>query len=73
MCTFFIVISRTSTIVDAAAEIGRNPTSKHKCESAYGNEQTDAGRTDKLVSRDRVLSRERGQGHFHFTCSADHE
>ena len=44
MYTFFIVISRTSTIVDAAAEIGKNPTSKHKCESEYRDEQTDAGR-----------------------------
>ena len=25
------------------------------------------------VSRDRILRRERGQGNFHFPCSADHE
>ena len=25
------------------------------------------------VSRDQMLSRERGQGNVHFSCSADHE
>ena len=29
--------------------------------------------TAEPVSRDRILRRERGQGKFHFPCSADHE
>ena len=31
-------------VLDAAAEFGRNPTSKHQCLSEYGDEQADAGR-----------------------------
>ena len=30
--------------VDAAAEIGRNPVSKHHIQPEYGNEQADVGR-----------------------------
>ena len=45
MCVFFTVINRTSTILDAAAaEIGRNPVSKHQPEPEYGDEQADAVR-----------------------------
>ena len=29
--------------------------------------------TAEPVSRDQILWRERGQGHIHFPCSADHE
>ena len=29
--------------------------------------------TTGLVSRDQILSRERGQGNIYFPCSADHE
>ena len=29
--------------------------------------------TVELVSRDQIISRERGQGNVHFPCSADHE
>ena len=29
--------------------------------------------TAEPVSRDQILRRERGQGNFHFPCSADHE
>ena len=28
--------------------------------------------TAEPVSRDQILRHERGQGHFHFSCSADH-
>ena len=28
--------------------------------------------TARLVSRDQILKHERGQGNFHFSCSADH-
>ena len=30
--------------MDAAAEIGRNPVSKHQIQPEYGDEQADAGR-----------------------------
>ena len=42
MRVFFTVINRTSTILDAAAEIGRNPASKHHSEREYGVEHVDA-------------------------------
>ena len=29
--------------------------------------------TAEPVSQDQILRRERGQGHIHFPCSADHE
>ena len=44
--------------MDPAAELGRNRISKHQIQT---------------VSRDQILRRERGQGNFNFTCSADHE
>ena len=30
--------------MDAAAELGRNPVSKHEIQFEYGDEQADAGR-----------------------------
>ena len=30
--------------MDAAAELGRNPVSKHQIQPGYGDEQADAGR-----------------------------
>ena len=53
--------------MDAAAELGKNPVSKH------GDEQADAGRDYRPVSRDQILRRERGQENIHFPSSADHE
>ena len=47
--------------------------SKHEIHPEYGNEQADAGRTAKPVSRDQILRRERGQGNTDFPCSDDHE
>ena len=36
--------------MDAAAEIGRNPVSKHQIQPEYGDdEQSDAGRIDNLI------------------------
>ena len=32
--------------MDAAAELGRNPVSKHQIQPEYGDEQADAGRDD---------------------------
>ena len=31
-------------MMEAAAELGRNPVSKHQTQPEYGNEQADAGR-----------------------------
>ena len=52
--------------MDAAAELGRNPVSKHDIQSKYGDEQADAGRD----CRTRLARRT--QGNIHFPCSADH-
>ena len=59
--------------MDAAAELERNPVSKHQIQPEYGDEQADAGRTAETVSRDQILRHERGQGNINFPCSADHE
>ena len=58
-----------------AAELGRNPVSKHQIQPEYGDEQTDAGRDCRTqpVSRHQVLMRERGQGNIPFPSSAGHE
>ena len=49
--------------MDAAAELGRNPVSKHHIQPEYGDEQADAGRdgTAEPVSRDQILRHERVQ------------
>ena len=58
--------------MDAAAELGRKPVSKHQIQPECGDEQADAGRAAEPVSRDQILRHERGQGNIHFFCSADH-
>ena len=57
--------------MDAAAELGRNPVSKHQIQPECGDEQAGAGRTAEPVSRDQIL-RHDGQGNIHFSCSANH-
>ena len=52
-------------IMDAAAELGRNPVSKHQRLTRDG--------TAEPVSRDQILRHARGQGNINFPCSADHE
>ena len=37
-------LAALNIIMDAAAEIGRNPVSKHQIQHEYGDEQADAGR-----------------------------
>ena len=59
--------------MDAAAELGRNPVSKHQIQPEYGDEQADAGRDCRTRLRDQILRHARGQGNIHFPCSADHE
>ena len=49
--------------MDAAAELGRNPVSKHQIQPEYGDEQADAGR-DGWTRLARPKK---------FLCSADHE
>ena len=58
--------------MDAAAELGRNPVSEHHIQPEYGDEQADAGRDCRTVSRDQILRRERGQRNIYFPCLADH-
>ena len=59
--------------MDAAAELGRNPVSKHQIQPGMEMSRLTRDRTAEPVSRDQVLRRERGQGNIHFLCSADHE
>ena len=59
--------------MDAAAELGRNPVSKHQIQPEYGDEQANAGR-DGLTRFARPNSQARtGTGEYYFPCSADHE
>ena len=60
--------------MDAAAELGRNPVSKHQIQpvSMEMSRLTRDG-TAEPVSRDQILRHARGQGNIHFPCSADHE
>ena len=44
--------------MDAAAEIGRNPVSKHQIQHEYGDGQADPGGTAEPVSRDQILRRD---------------
>ena len=61
--------------MDAAAELGRNPVSKHQIQPEYVvmeiSRLTQDG-TAEPVSRDQILRHERGQGDIHFSYSADH-
>ena len=61
--------------MDAAAELGRNPVSKHQIQPEYGDEQADAGRgcRTRLVSPNSQARTETGSKNKHFPCSADHE
>ena len=57
--------------MDAAAELGRNPISKHQIQPEYGDEQADAGR-DGWTRLARPNSQARtGTGEYYFPCSAD--
>ena len=50
----------------------REESRKHQIQPEYGDEQADAGRDFRTVSRDQILRHERGQGNIYFSCSADH-
>ena len=57
--------------MDAAAELGRNPVSKHQIQPEYGDEQADAGRLNP--SRETKFSGTHRDRRNYFPCSADHE
>ena len=60
--------------MDAAAELGRNPLSKHQIQPEYMEmSRLTRDGTAEPVSRDQILGHVRGQGDTHFPCSADHE
>ena len=55
--------------MDAAAELGRNPVSKHQIQSEYRDEQADAG-----WDCSTCLARPNSQARTgNLPCSADHE
>ena len=59
--------------MDAAAELGRNPVSKHQIQPEYGDEHADAGRDGRTrLARPNSQART-GQEKINFPCSADHE
>ena len=60
--------------MDAAAELGRNPVSKHQIQPEYGDEQADAGRDGGNPSRETKFSGAYGDREIFISpCSADHE
>ena len=60
--------------MDAAAELGRNPVSKHQIQGEYRDmNRLMRDGTAEPVSRDQILRHERGQVNIIFPCSADHE
>ena len=61
--------------MDAGVGIGRNPVvSKHQINLAvWRMSRVTRDGTAKLVSRDQILRRERGQGNVCIACSAEHE
>ena len=60
--------------MDAVAEIGRNPVSKHQIQPEYVEmSRLTRDGTAEPVSRDQILRHVRGQGNIHSPCSVDHE
>ena len=68
----FVIYQRRFDI-DDAAEIERNPVSKHEIQPEYGEEQAEAIRDCQTRLARPILRRERRQGAIHSPCSADHE
>ena len=48
-------IESLSRTMDAAAELGRNPVSKHQIQPKYGDEQADAGRDCRTRNSGGIL------------------
>ena len=59
--------------MDAVAELGKNPVSKHQIQPKYEMSRLTRDGTAEPVSRDQFLGHERGRGNIYFLCSADHE
>ena len=61
--------------MDAAAELGRYPVSKHQIQPEYVWRMSRLARdgTAEPVLQDQILRHVRGQGNIHFPRSADHE
>ena len=58
----------------AAAELGRNPVSKHQIRPEYGDEQANAGRDCRnRLARPNFQARTRTGEYMNFPCSAEHE
>ena len=60
-------------IMDAAAELGRNPVSKHQIQPELEMSRLTRDGTAEPVSRDQIPRHARVQRNIHFPCSADHE
>ena len=59
--------------MDAAAELGRNPVSKHQIQSEYEDEQADAGRDCRTrLARPNSQARTGTGKYIDFSCSAAH-
>ena len=59
--------------MDTAAELRRNPTSKHQIQPSMEMSRLTRERTAEARLARPNLQRERGQGNVHFLCSAEHE
>ena len=59
--------------MDAAAELGRNPVSKHQIQPGMEMSRLTRDGTAETVSQDQILRHEREQGNINFPCSAGHE
>ena len=56
--------------MDAAAEIGRNPVSKHQIHPEYGDEQTHAGRDCRTCLARPNSQARKGIGKYAFSLSS---
>ena len=76
-CLYHYIITYIKTFLiytqKTAAEIGRNPVSKHQIQPEYGDEQADAGRDCRTCLARPNSQAQRGQENIIFSCSADHE
>ena len=59
--------------MDAAAELGSNPVSKHKIRPEYGDEQADAGRSCRNRLARSISQARTWTGKYSFSCLADHK
>ena len=61
------VNASANSTMDATAELGRNPVSKHQIQPEYGDEQADAGRNCRTrIARPNSQART-GTGKYQFS------